>query len=100
MFAFMSLLVEQKYFETVEMNFLIVGHTHASIDQFFSVVKSLIDDVNFIGSPLALLELLKAQKEDSPLGSILVARSIDIVYDVVTAFEPIINKRIKVRITS
>jgi hypothetical protein len=37
---------------------LIVGHTHASIDQYFSVLAREIYKSNFIGSPIFLEALL------------------------------------------
>ncbi|KAJ1387535.1 hypothetical protein B484DRAFT_409877, partial [Ochromonadaceae sp. CCMP2298] len=42
MFAYMSMLVETFKFDFIELNFLIVGHTHASIDQFFSGLSKAI----------------------------------------------------------
>ena len=41
------------------MNFLIVGHTHASIDQYFSVIAKAIRNSHFIGTPVALMELIR-----------------------------------------
>ena len=35
-----------------------MGHTHASIDQYFSVLSREILRTNFIGSPLSLESLL------------------------------------------
>ena len=40
MFAYLSMLVELKVFDEILVNFLIVGHTHTSIDQYFSVLSS------------------------------------------------------------
>lgn len=54
MFAYLSLLVERLHFEKVYVNFLIVGHTHTTIDQYFSVITKAICSKKFIGSPLAL----------------------------------------------
>ena len=42
----------------MEVFFLIVGHTHESIDQYFSVLAREISKTNFIGSPLSLESLL------------------------------------------
>jgi hypothetical protein len=58
MFSYISLLVQEKYFKKVEVFFLIVGHTHASIDQYFSVLAREILKTNFIGSPISLESLL------------------------------------------
>lgn len=57
-FSYVSMFVQEKVFKKVELFFLIVGHTHASIDQYFSVLSRLILKTNFIGSPLALENLL------------------------------------------
>lgn len=61
MFTYASLLVQEKYFTKVEIFFLIVGHTHASIDQYFSVLSREILKTNFIGSPLSLEALLRKE---------------------------------------
>ena len=52
MFFYLSLLVEEEHFETIHVNFLIVGHTHSSIDQFFSVLSAHIKSQPFIGTHL------------------------------------------------
>ena len=42
MFAYASALVELGYFDAIDTNFLIVGHTHSSIDQYISVLSKAI----------------------------------------------------------
>jgi hypothetical protein len=97
MMTYMSLLVESKLFEEVEMNFLIVGHTHCSIDQFFSSLSTAINEASFIGSPLALINLfVEKRKRDPSLIQISVAKPIVVYYDFKKAIEPYINKKIKV----
>ena len=59
MFCFMSHLVEDCYFEEIEFFFLIVGHTHNILDQWFGVLSRAIRGASFIGSYLALHELYK-----------------------------------------
>ena len=54
---FCSNLVEAGYFQTVTVGFLIVGHTHASIDQYFSCLRRKIRNAAFIASPIALQHL-------------------------------------------
>jgi hypothetical protein len=54
---FCSILVEAGYFQTVTVGFLIVGHTHASIDQYFSCLRRKIRNASFIASPMALQHL-------------------------------------------
>jgi hypothetical protein len=52
MFAYASALVELGYFDAIDTNLLIVGHTHSSIDQYFSVLSKAIKSAEFIGLPL------------------------------------------------
>ena len=59
MMCYSSLLIELFAFDEVEIAFLIVGHTHASIDQYFSVIAKAIRRTHFIGTPVALLELIR-----------------------------------------
>jgi hypothetical protein len=49
MFQYLSLLIESFRMDSVEMYFLIVGHTHASIDQYFSTLSTAIHAADFIG---------------------------------------------------
>jgi len=63
--AYYSLLVEGYNFDEIEIAFLIVGHTHASIDQYFSVISRSIKKATFIGTPLALLELIRRCHDSS-----------------------------------
>ena len=94
MFAYISLLIECYIFDEIEVCFLIVGHTHASIDQYFSVISKAIKKAYFIGSPLALLELIRrahmASWEQDPI-----VREIVVYYDIKKALGPYINKKIK-----
>lgn len=63
MFAWVTMLVEADIFDVVDVYFLIVGHTHASIDQYFSVLAKQILQCDFIGSPLALEALLGRERD-------------------------------------
>ena len=47
-FAFFSIMVETKQIKTVELHFLIVGHTHCSVDQYFSVLSKVGHVLNTI----------------------------------------------------
>ena len=51
---FCSILVETGSFTTVTVGFLIIGHTHASIDQYFSCLRKKIRKAAFIATPVAL----------------------------------------------
>jgi hypothetical protein len=54
MLAFASHLVEEGVFEGVELNFLIVGHTHEDIDQMFSVISTKLRKLVHSSSSLTL----------------------------------------------
>ena len=57
LFTWASLLIENRYFDVIEINFLIVGHTHTSIDRTFSVVSSAIAACRVILTPLAMIAM-------------------------------------------
>jgi hypothetical protein len=95
--------MEECIFQKIEIHFLIVGHTHSSIDQFFSVLSKAIGESSFIGSPLALISLFEqytagSKKKTSTTISlkILIARQIIVYYDFASAISPFVNKKIKV----
>lgn len=109
MFAYVSQLVEEGIFDKVEIYFLIVGHTHASIDQYFSVLSTKILKSDFIGSPLALAALF-AKVDDgglNPSGKMwkrqhqklkaipLGVRKLSLVFDLRSILKPVINKAVK-----
>jgi hypothetical protein len=64
MFCYLSNLVEDCYFEEIELFFLIVGHTHNILDQWFGVLSRAIRGASFIGSYLAMHELYKIAHQD------------------------------------
>ena len=65
MFCFLSETIEECYFDSIEMFFLLVGHTHNILDQWFGVLAAAIRKANFIGSFIALHELYKIAHEES-----------------------------------
>ena len=96
MFGYTSLLVEGFYFDSVEINFLIVGHTHASIDQYFSVISKAIHNSHFVGTPLALMELIRrCNIQLYGLHQPSIVRDIVVYYDMKTALAPYLNSKIK-----
>lgn len=102
MFAYVSSLVELGYFDVMEMNFLIVGHTHSSIDQYFSVLSKAITNAEWIGSPLSLQALCnqahkptRGEQDEIIERRPSVNRQIEVYYDVVSALKPYINDKIK-----
>ena len=93
MFFYFSLLVERHIFDEISMGFLIVGHTHSSIDQFFSVLCNAIEASKFIGSPMALHELYSKCSNDQRMIPKR-QRQIRVEFDYVSAFKPYLNKNI------
>jgi len=97
MFAFFSLLVETFAFNTIYISFLIVGHTHSSIDQYFGVLTGAIKNTQYIASPLSLLELLKIAHNNEKIDRRpAIARQIIVYYNFKEAITPYLNKQIKV----
>lgn len=64
MFCYISHIVEDRFFDEIEMFFLVVGHTHNILDQWFSVLAKAIRNAHFIGSVLAIQELYKIAHTD------------------------------------
>jgi hypothetical protein len=112
MFSYIHLLVEKDKFDSVDVFFLIVGHTHASIDQYFSVLARQILKSEFIGSPLALHALLGREQDYNLSGNAwehrgkdgktkprrakpLLIRKISVIFDMKTALSPILDWNIK-----
>lgn len=93
MFGYASTLVELGYFEAIDINFLIVGHTHSSIDQYFSVLSKAIAKSEFIGSPLSIQALCSQAHKDRARPAVI--RQIEACYNIVDALKPYINKKIK-----
>jgi len=95
MFGFLTALVEKGLFTKISVNFLIVGHTHASIDQYFSVLSTAIKNAHWIGTPLALHHVLA--NAHSLLLRPRIVKEITVYHDWVTPIDKIFNKTIKVR---
>jgi len=97
-FTYLSGLVEFDYFEVIYIWFLIVGHTHNSVDQYFSVLSKLLFSIFFCGSPLALAYLLA----NYPVPLPILVKNIDVIYNVDTAMNKlkVINNTIKYYLVS
>ena len=85
MFGYLSLLVQNGYFDEIQVNFLIVGHTHTTIDQYFSVITYKMRG-KFIASPLALQHLFNSCQDP------LINRQLTAFYDYRAWLTPVINK--------
>lgn len=88
-FTFASLMVQKGFFKEVHINFLIVGHTHCSIDQYFSVVARALHRCSYIASPLAMEKVWSTAFTGDEMGRLnpLITRKLDAVYDLKEAFE-------------
>jgi hypothetical protein len=109
MFAYVAMLVDEDLFDIVEIFFLIVGHTHASIDQYFSILAKRIKTKDFIGSPLALAALLACSQQSRILSGrpsednrkrYVSSRPLDVkklsaMFDLKSCLGPLINKSIQ-----
>jgi hypothetical protein len=89
--ALMSTLIEKFYLDEIHCNFLIVGHTHCSVDQYFGVCTKKIKAQWWIGSPLSFQNLLLTAHSD-PIRRPTVNRQIHVVFDFRAFFQPILNK--------
>ena len=75
MFGFLSDLMSRHVFEEVHVGFLMVGHTHEDIDQFFSVISSwlkkwetICPDIESLEQAIILrMRMLSPPKEDHQL---------------------------------
>ena len=99
-FIFTSLLVELGYFPEISVGFLIVGHTHCSIDQYFSCLRRRIKGANFIASPPALhhlfgIEIRPGENFRSSFRPPLLQIQLTHVRDYKKAFAPYFNNQIK-----
>jgi hypothetical protein len=107
MFCYASLLVETGMVDEVNLNFLVVGHTHCNLDQEFSVHSKKINSSAWIGSPLAMQELyLNAHKESAllnnnddpenePAPRKTLSFQLQYMFDWKSFFKPIVSKTIK-----
>ena len=95
MFAWVQHLADERYFDIVEIFFLFAGHTHSPIDQNFSVVNHAINRSNFIGSTVAMNELLKVAHDVTDQKNkntrITEVINLDIYYDYVSYYEEVLN---------
>jgi hypothetical protein len=79
-------------FDVVDVNFLIPGHTHCSVDQKFSVIAKKIMSCTGIMTPVALLNVIKEAFTGSDnTGEIIF---LDVVLDWETYLTPLRNKDI------
>ena len=93
MFCFGAILIELGYFDRINTNFLIVGHTHCNLDQNFSVLSKRIYESEHILTPLAMKELL-ASAHSSPKERPLHIIQLQSVHDMKNHLSDIINLKL------
>ena len=96
---FCSILVEAGYFQTITVGFLIVGHTHASIDQYFSCLRRKIRNASFIATPMALQHLFTlpfsaSEKKKSRFRPPISQLQLYFVHDYRSSMAPYVNPAI------
>ena len=92
MIAFLALLVFHGYVEEVQLSFLIVGHTHEDIDQFFSVLTKHLMNLKVVKTPQAFQT--EIEKASSGKRRKVVARTVDAVLNWTDALKPFSNQTI------
>jgi hypothetical protein len=66
MFCPLIEIIEEWYVDSIEIIFFILaGHTHNILDQWFGVLAATIRKANFIGSFIALYELYRIAHDES-----------------------------------
>lgn len=94
MFCYAAALVELGYAHTVNIAFLIVGHTHDFLDQTFSVLSAAIGSAKFVLTPLAMQELIQTAHHDPDFRPHMHVH-LQYVYDYKAYFEVMYNKTFK-----
>ena len=57
-FTFMSMLIDLNYFDVIQLNYLVIGHTHCPINQKLGALATIVRQQDFIATPEALMHLL------------------------------------------
>ena len=95
MFCFISDLIERGYYDEIEVFFLIVGHTHNKLDQWFSVLSKAIKGAHFIGSVIALKALYKIAHAEEIDKQPQLIHQLETYRDWRRLYRPILNSSIK-----
>ena len=95
-YCYFSQLIEQGFLDIIHVNFMIVGHTHAPIDQIFSSYTKIKRKACFIGTPAALFYYIQNHGQGSRCyRKPIVCKQLDVFFDYVKAFKPFLNKSIR-----
>ena len=81
MFAFLTDLVRRRVFYKIKAGFLMVGHTHKDIDQYFSVISQHLKQLHIIcpDQPSLLKEIQNAFKDMSEKPEVIVLSAFQII---------------------
>ena len=93
MFAFLADLVRRRVFHKIKAGFLMVGHTHEDIDQFFSVISQHLKQLHVIcpDQPSLLKEIQNAFKDMSEKPEVIVLSAFQI-FDYIKFYDPVLDK--------
>ena len=64
----MTMLIDLGYFDVIQLNYLVVGHTHCPIDQKLGAIATIIRQQDFIATPEALIHLLTVENKEKKPG--------------------------------
>jgi len=94
-FGYFALLIELDFFEILDMNTLVVGHTHNFLDQILGAWATIVNAQNFVATPTAMEALLQ-QIHEGTEGFMRpsVIRKIDVIYDLQSHLERLRNKHL------
>lgn len=92
MLAFLACLVQHDYCHEVQLSFLLVGHTHEDIDQFFSVLTRHLARLGTVKTPQVFQE--EIQKAATGKRRKVSAAMVDAALDWTTALKPFSNPTI------
>ena len=96
MFCYLSHLVEDMFYSEIEIFFLIVGHTHNILDQWFSILAKAIKGAHFIGSVMALHVLYSiAHSEEEASKRPQHIHQLQIYHDFRRFYNPVRNTEIR-----
>ena len=93
MFAFLADLVRRLVFHKIKAGFLMVGHTHEDIDQFFSVISQHLKQLHVIcpDQPSLLKEIQNAFKDMSEKPEVIVLSAFQI-FDYIKFYDPVLDE--------
>ena len=91
MFCYLSHIIELGLMDEIHLLFLIVGHTHNPLDQWFSVLGGAIYDAEFFGSRMALHNLYTSAHHNEQAQASHVNIQLTVIHDYVKLYDPWIN---------